>query len=99
MEEWRPLIIDSSVLSLIRKKMILKEQFNKDEDGGVYLNKDAVKKFRAYFQNKLFQKNHTVESVEEKKSYFDFISHQVSSLIRAILQKDFSLFECTGVKA
>ncbi|MDY6416571.1 MAG: CRISPR-associated endonuclease Cas1 [Succinivibrio dextrinosolvens] len=99
MEEWRPLIVDSSVLSLIRKKMILKEQFNKDEDGGVYLNKDAIKKFRAYLQNKLFQKNHTVESVEEKKSYFDFISHQVSTLIRAILRKDFSLFECTGVKA
>ena len=99
MEEWRPLIVDSSILSLMRKKMIFKEQFNKDEDGGVYLNKDAVKTFRAYLQNKIFQKNHTVESVEEKKSYFDFISHQVSSLIRAILQKDFSLFECTGVKA
>lgn len=99
MEEWRPIIVDASVLSLVRKKMISLEHFVSSGDGGVYLNKDGIKIFINYIRNKLFQKCHSFEFVEEKKSYFDLISHQLNTLVKAVLEKNFRLFECAEIKA
>lgn len=46
MEEWRAVIVDATVMSLINGNEILKEQFTFDEEGqGCYLTKEGLKVF------------------------------------------------------
>ena len=54
MEEWRPVIADSLVLSLVNGHEFSPRDFEPpDSKGGVYLKKDAGKHFIAAYENKV----------------------------------------------
>ncbi len=51
-EELRPVLADRFVLTLINKKMVVKKDFEKREDGAVIMNDLARKKLLTEWQNK-----------------------------------------------
>ena len=54
MEEWRAVVVDSLVLSLVQGHEVKPEQFETDEDtGGVYLTSDAMRVFIRKFEKKM----------------------------------------------
>lgn len=54
MEEWRSVIVDSVVLSLIQGHEIHIDEFYKDEEnGGVFLEKSGMRKFISKFERKM----------------------------------------------
>lgn len=52
MEELRAVFADRFVLTLINKKMVTKKDFEKKENGAVFLKEDSRKKFLTEWQNK-----------------------------------------------
>jgi CRISPR-associated protein Cas1 len=52
-EEFRPIVADSVVLSLVNKRIIGPEDFVEGEDGGVYLARHALRRFMTQFGRRL----------------------------------------------
>ena len=54
MEEWRAVIVDSVVLSLIQGNEIQQKHFEKEESqGGIYLTNEGLRKFIKKFERKM----------------------------------------------
>jgi CRISPR-associated protein Cas1 len=53
MEEFRPVIADSVVLTVVNKGMLGPDDFETGEDGGVYLARAGLRKFLAQFARRL----------------------------------------------
>lgn len=53
MEEFRPIVADSVVLTMVNKRMLDAEDFEAGPEGGVYLSRRALKKFLAQFSRRL----------------------------------------------
>ncbi len=93
MEEWRPVLIDSLVLSILQNNELTKDQFEiSDENGGCYLSQEAMK----YYIGKLERKMHTyIKYLKDYESGMDFrkvILHQAESLARAIDNNDPTMY-------
>lgn len=85
MEEWRPILIDSLAMALLNNKKIKLEDFDYDEEtGGVFLNKDACKKFVEEFEKRLRQEVGYITEVPYKMSFRRIIEYQVMQLIKAM---------------
>lgn len=92
LEEWRPVIIDSLVMSLINGHEISKEYFSKNDDGGIYLGKEAHKIFLKKLNDKMMTEQKYIESVEYEVSFRRGIDLQVINLVNAIESEDLSLY-------
>ncbi len=58
MEEWRSVVVDAVVMSLVQGNEIDIEDFTQDEDtGGYYIERAAMKKFLLKMNKKLWSKN------------------------------------------
>ena len=91
MEEWRAVIIDSMVMSLIQGREIHSEQFIKDEEtGGVFLTKEAMKIFLRKYEIKMRTENRYIENMS--MSFRKGIRHQVNLLTRAIENNDANIY-------
>jgi CRISPR-associated protein Cas1 len=53
MEEFRPIIVDSVVLSLVNKRMLTVENFTPEAEGGVYLNRRGRQVFFEQYSQRL----------------------------------------------
>ena len=93
MEEWRAVIVDSLVMSLINGHEILKEQFERDYDtGGIYLNKEANRIFLKKMHSKLSTTQKYIEDYGHAVSYRRGIDLQVMNLVRAIEEENLSFY-------
>lgn len=82
MEEWRAVIIDFIVLSLIQGNEISIDEFDRDLDtGGVLLSDNAMKLFIKKYESKMRSIN---TYLGEKTTYRKGLWHQVSALTKAI---------------
>ena len=94
MEEWRAVIVDSVVMSLVTGHEIKKEHFQNDIDQpGFFLTNEGMK----IFVNKLEAKEHTntryLTYVDYPVSFRRAIEMQIGQLVKAIEEEDATLYE------
>lgn len=90
MEEWRAVLIDSIVLSLVIGKEISIEQFWRDEDsGGILLSYEAMKIFLRKYELKMRESTKYLEGVETGfTSYRKAIRYQLQKVVQMIMEQD-----------
>lgn len=94
MEEWRAVIIDSMVLNAVSRNMFKKYDFSVEEkNGGVYLTKDANRKFVKLYEEKVRTMNNYIVDVKEKMSFRKSIIYQVSLINKAFNLNDPTIYK------
>ena len=99
MEEWRAVIVDSVVMSLVNGHEISKEHFEHDlDEPGYFLNRDGMK----LFINKLIKK------LETEMRYLNYVEYpvgfrrgmdlQVGELVKAIEEQDPHLYKPVWIR-
>ena len=83
MEEWRPVLIDSLVLSLVQGHEILIDNFYYD-NGAILLDKTAFSVFIKKYERKMTTETKYLEYVSYKTSFRRSIYLQANSLVHAI---------------
>ncbi len=87
MEEWRAVIVDSVVMSLVQGNEMKATQFTSDDKtGGVFLTKDAMKTFLQKYELKMRTENRYIDNMS--MSFRKGIRHQVNTLTNAIENGD-----------
>lgn len=94
-EEWRSIICDSTVITIINKKCIKKEDFNFNEDGSVYLNKNGRKILVEYMTRKL---NSEINYFGKSMTYREALSRQIDSFIEVLKNDDVSLYKVSNTR-
>lgn len=89
MEEWRPVLIDAVVLSLIQGHEIQQDHFYYDKDtGACFLTENGMKIFFRKLENKLHSEMRYLEYIKQRTSFRRAIWHQVGLLVKAIESND-----------
>lgn len=89
MEEWRPVLVDSVVLSLIQGHEIHIEEFYYDEEtGACFLSQQGMNLFLRKLENKLHSEARYLEYLVGRTSFRRAIWHQVGRLVKAIESED-----------
>lgn len=91
-EEYRSVIVDSLVLSMILNKEAVIEDFIINEDG-VFLEEKLLKKFLNKLQGKLLERQKYLHYIDKPISYRKTIYHQCKSLSKAIIKEDPNLYK------
>lgn len=87
MEEWRPVLIDSMVMSLVSHNEIKSNCFETNSHGGVYLSTEG----RKIFINAYEKKMQTIS--ENKYSYRHSLKMQAENYARALMAEDVKKYE------
>ena len=94
MEEWRAVIVDSVVMSLIQGHEIAIEDFYYDEENGAcILNDKALKVFLNKFEKKLHSEAKYLADIEGRMTFRRAIWHQAGQMVNAIEQEDATLYK------
>lgn len=94
MEEWRAVIVDSTVMSMINGHEISKEDFLKDVDEpGCFLTRNGIKKYLSKLEKKLQTEVRYLDYVDYPVSFRRGISLQLECLIRAIENEDAGMYK------
>jgi CRISPR-associated protein Cas1 len=97
MEEWRAVIVDSTVMSLVNGNEIFPEHFyTEGEEGGTYLTKEGIKIFIRKLENKLATRNKYLSYIDYPVNFREAIGLQVGNLAKAIDTEDVLIYN--GVK-
>lgn len=88
-EEWRAVIVDAMVLSLIEHREIHLTDFRQEENGGVYLERAGRKKFLRAFERKMRSTN---QYLGDKQSFRCGITQQVGDFSKAIMHKSADMY-------
>ena len=93
MEEWRAVIVDSLVMSLVNGREIQKGHFVRGvDDPGIYLTKEGMSIFIQKFEKKLRQEMKYLEYIDYAVSFRRAMELQINSFIQAIEKKDESYY-------
>ena len=93
MEEWRAVMVDSMVLSMIQGHEIKIDDFEKDENWtGIYLTNDALKKFASKFERKINTQISYLSYSDEKFSFRNAMAIQCKKLVDSIETSDPQLY-------
>lgn len=87
MEEWRPVVVDSFVMSLVNHHEILPEHFQTNEGEGILLTSGG----REIFLNAYERKMRT--ELKHRHSYRNMIHVQVSNYAKALMSHDETIYE------
>lgn len=94
MEEWRTVIVDSMVMSLVNGHEIFPKHFELDEDTpGVYLTKEGMKIFLRKMENKMQTSVKYLEYVDYSVSFRRGMDLQLNKLVQAIESEDASIYK------
>lgn len=98
-EEWRAVIVDSVVMSLVNGHEIFLEHFYHDiDEPGYFLNKEGMK----IFLNKLEAKEHTdtkyLTYIDYAVNFRRAIELQVGQLVKAIEAEDATIYEPVRIR-
>ena len=86
MEEWRPVIVDGLVLSLLHNKKLTMEHFYTVEDkDGVYITDEGIKTFVQGFEHKMT--TNTVYQENTGITYREALEKQAGDLWQAMREK------------
>lgn len=93
-EEWRAVIIDSLVMSLVNGNEISKSNFYRlDNEKIVLLDSEGFKKFIVKYDKKINTSNSYLNYINYKISYRRAIDFQINQFVKAIESEDVSLYE------
>ena len=93
MEEWRAVIIDSLVMSLVNGNEIKPEHFVHDsESSGYYLTKEGLNIFLRKYDKKMNTTVKYLDYVDYAVSYRRAIDLQIGQLVKAIEEEDASVY-------
>jgi CRISPR-associated protein Cas1 len=84
MEEWRAVIVDSTVMSLVNGHEISTDEFSRGDDGGVYISKNGMKVILKKLEAKFMAKNRYLSYADYPISFRRAIELQVGELAKAI---------------
>lgn len=98
LEEWRAVIVDSVVLSMIQGHEINAADFEKEEKGGIILKKEARQHFLKNLELKMHTEMNYLSYVEEKTSFRKAIWLQIGELVKAIENANFDIYEPIRVR-
>lgn len=94
MEEWRAVIVDSVVLSLIQGNEISINEFWKEEDQeGIFLTNTALKILITKLEKKMRTETSYLKDVVERTSFRKAIWMQSGKLVQAIEKEDPQIYE------
>ena len=94
MEEWRAVIVDATVMSMINGHEIHKEHFISDlEEPGYYLTKDGLKLYLNKLEKKFQTSVRYLKYVDYLVSFRRAILLQMEQLVKAIEKGDANLYE------
>ncbi len=89
MEEWRAVLIDSMVISSIERNMFKADRFVSDEEtGGVYLDKEATRKFVGLYERRVSAHANYLSYINQSVPFRKAIRSQVGMLVKAFKDKD-----------
>ena len=92
MEEWRAVLIDSTVMGMINGHEVDISDFYSENDEGVYISKEALSKFIKKLEYKFQVCQKYLDYLDYPVSFRSAISFQMSSLVDAIEHEDVSLY-------
>lgn len=93
MEEWRAVIVDSMVMSLVNGHEIYKEHFyTSEEQPGYFLTKEGMKIFLSKMEKKLRTENSYLDYVNYSVSFRQGMELQVRQFLKALEEQDVSLY-------
>ena len=98
LEEWRAVIVDATVMSMIQGHEISVEDFEKVESGGIILKKEARQRFLGCLETKMHGEMNYLSYVSEKTSFRKAIWLQIGELVKAIEKGDYDLYEPIRVR-
>lgn len=85
MEEWRAVLIDSTVLSMLNGNELLKEDFYSDMDSpGVFLGKNAFKKYIQKLENKFRAESRYLTYIDYRVSFRRALDLQINQFVKAL---------------
>lgn len=91
LEEWRPVLADSLVMSLIQHHEIKEEYFyHEEETDGIYLTPEGRKIFLGAYEKKMRAVN---QYLEGKHSYRRTLAYQVAQYSQALLAENPAIYE------
>lgn len=94
MEEWRAVIVDSTVMSMINGHEIQKEDFVMDlDEPGCFLTRDGLKTYLSKLEKKLQTEVRYLNYVDYAVSFRRGIALQMDMLVKAIEAEDASLYK------
>ena len=94
MEEWRAVIVDSTVMSLIMGHEISIENFtSSNERPGVFLDRVAMKTFLKKYDAKLRNENNYLKYSDTKMSYRRALWYQAAQLTKVIESGELQYYE------
>ena len=92
MEEWRPIIVDNTLMELIRNgKLHLSHFENKDQD--FILTDEGREVFARALRSRILEVHQYIELDKKRYSFLYTADRQIKSLIRAFRELDPSLYE------
>ena len=93
MEEWRAVIVDSLVMSLINGHEIKTEHFMRGaDDPGIYLTKDGMSIFIQKIEKKLRQEMKYLDYIDYPVSFRRAMELQINSFINVVEKEDESYY-------
>ncbi len=94
MEEWRAVIVDATVMSMVNGHEIQKVHFVKDaEEPGCYLTKNGIKIYLTKLEKKLQTEVRYLDDVDYAVSFRRGIALQMESLVKAITYADADIYK------
>lgn len=93
MEEWRMVIVDTTVLSLINGHEILMDNFQADSDNGIYLTSDGIKIFLRKLESKFRQETKYLNYIDYSVSFRRAIELQINCFAHVLDEDDSGLYE------
>jgi|LSQX01.3.fsa_nt_gb CRISPR-associated protein Cas1 len=93
MEEWRAVLVDSLVMSMVNGRKVKKEDFyTKKETGAILIQKNALKKVIGEFENKIRTETSYLDYIDTRMSFRRAIQTQVGALCKTIDNNDVSIY-------
>jgi len=91
MEEWRAVIVDSTVMSLVNGHEVKKEGFRREENG-VFLENDTFKIFVKKYENKMRTDTNYLNYTDSRMSFRQAVWYQAAALAKAIDEENYELY-------
>jgi CRISPR-associated protein Cas1 len=99
-EEWRPTIVDSLVMSMVQTGVITSDDFlPQDENtGAMFLTRDGLKKFIQKFEYRLKQHNSYLNYIDYPLSFRESLQFQVGTLVKSIEENDYDIYRAVIIR-
>ncbi len=91
MEEWRPVIVDDLVMTMLGNGSIGQDSFAKTEEG-LFLTREAQRLFLTALSSRMLEIHSYIEGDKKRYSFIYMVEMQIDSLIRAFAEEDPSVY-------